>query len=250
MSHQHDPPAHRPRARRLRAAARPPDRACGGGVPAHAPAYPELDPGDREPAVRTLQCAINDLGFGPVTVDGYYGPQTKKALTPLVDARDGGRAHPYRLIRCSGTSSTAGSCRTARSSRAPRTGGPHPPAGAAGVEVRDRRRRRLRRPDRDRAEGVPASSPAAAERAHGPRHPLTSSTARDYYWPRSTRARPAPAAGTARRGRRRRQPPPGRAVVGTTTASPSTLTTAPSTRGTSTRSSTASPSSTGQRRRR
>ena len=60
-------------------------------------AYPQLDPGDREPAVRTLQCAINDLGFGPVTVDGYYGPETKKALTPLVNAREGQPAHPYRL---------------------------------------------------------------------------------------------------------------------------------------------------------
>jgi peptidoglycan hydrolase-like protein with peptidoglycan-binding domain len=61
------------------------------------PAYPELDPGDRAPAVRTLQCAINDLGFGPVVVDGYYGPQTKKALKKLVYAREGQPPHPYRL---------------------------------------------------------------------------------------------------------------------------------------------------------
>jgi peptidoglycan hydrolase-like protein with peptidoglycan-binding domain len=61
------------------------------------PAYPELDPGDRSPAVRTLQCAINDLGLGPVVVDGYYGPQTKKALTPVVNGREGQPPHPYRL---------------------------------------------------------------------------------------------------------------------------------------------------------
>ena len=61
------------------------------------PAYPELDPGDRARAVRTLQCAINDLGLGPVVVDGYYGPETKKALTPVVMGREGQPPHPYRL---------------------------------------------------------------------------------------------------------------------------------------------------------
>jgi peptidoglycan hydrolase-like protein with peptidoglycan-binding domain len=59
--------------------------------------YPPLDPGDRGPAVRTLQCAINDLGLGPVVVDGYYGPETKKALTPVVNGREGQPPHPYRL---------------------------------------------------------------------------------------------------------------------------------------------------------
>jgi len=61
------------------------------------PVYPELDPGDRRAAVRTLQCAINDNGLGPVEVDGYYGPQTKKALRPLVMGREGQPPHPYRL---------------------------------------------------------------------------------------------------------------------------------------------------------
>jgi len=60
-------------------------------------AYPELDPGDRGPAVRTLQCAINDLGLGPVVVDGYYGPETKQALAPVVMGREGQPPHPYRL---------------------------------------------------------------------------------------------------------------------------------------------------------
>jgi peptidoglycan hydrolase-like protein with peptidoglycan-binding domain len=61
------------------------------------PSYPELDPGDRGPAVRTLQCAINDLGLGPVVVDGYYGPQTKKALRKVVKGREGQPPHPFRL---------------------------------------------------------------------------------------------------------------------------------------------------------
>jgi peptidoglycan hydrolase-like protein with peptidoglycan-binding domain len=59
--------------------------------------YPLLDPGDRGPAVRTLQCAINDLGLGPVVVDGYYGPETKRALSPVVRGREGQPPHPYRL---------------------------------------------------------------------------------------------------------------------------------------------------------
>jgi len=59
--------------------------------------YPALDPGDRGPAVRTLQCVMNDLGLEPVVVDGYYGPQTKNALTPVVMGREGQPPHPYRL---------------------------------------------------------------------------------------------------------------------------------------------------------
>lgn len=62
------------------------------------PHYPELDPGDRRPAVRTLQCLVNDIGLGPVVVDGYYGPQTKDALTRIVMAREGDAPHPYRVV--------------------------------------------------------------------------------------------------------------------------------------------------------
>ena len=61
--------------------------------------YPILAPGDRSPAVRTLQCAINDLGLGPVVVDGYYGPQTKAALTPVVNSFEGVPPHPYRITK-------------------------------------------------------------------------------------------------------------------------------------------------------
>src|SRR4051812_46826036 len=33
--------------------------------------YPVLKPGDRGAAVRTLQCSLNDVGVGPVAVDGF-----------------------------------------------------------------------------------------------------------------------------------------------------------------------------------
>ena len=61
--------------------------------------FPELSPGDRRPAVRTLQCAINDLGLGPVEVDGYYGPQTKEALGAVVKTFEGRPPHPYRITK-------------------------------------------------------------------------------------------------------------------------------------------------------
>ena len=60
--------------------------------------FPELEPGDRRPAVRTLQCAINDLGLGPVEVDGYYGPQTKE-LGTVVNTFEGQPPHPYRITK-------------------------------------------------------------------------------------------------------------------------------------------------------
>lgn len=44
------------------------------------PAYPEIEPGTTSRAVRSLQCVINDAGFGPVTVDGFYGPETRAAI--------------------------------------------------------------------------------------------------------------------------------------------------------------------------
>jgi peptidoglycan hydrolase-like protein with peptidoglycan-binding domain len=47
------------------------------------PAYPELEPGATGRAVRTLQCVLNDTRFGPVTVDGNYGPETKAAIKKL-----------------------------------------------------------------------------------------------------------------------------------------------------------------------
>ena len=60
--------------------------------------YPILTPGDRKPAVRTLQCSLNDVGVGPVAVDGFYGPQTKAAVKEITDGFEGtGIPHPYRI---------------------------------------------------------------------------------------------------------------------------------------------------------
>ena len=61
------------------------------------PSYPVLRPGDRTEAVRTLQCILNDLGLGPVVVDGYYGPQTKQAVWKIARGREGQPPHPLRL---------------------------------------------------------------------------------------------------------------------------------------------------------
>ena len=59
--------------------------------------YPVLRPGDRKPAVRTLQCSLNDVGVGPVAVDGFYGPQTKAAVQKIVDNFEGQPPQPYRI---------------------------------------------------------------------------------------------------------------------------------------------------------
>ena len=61
------------------------------------PTYPVLRPGDRGRSVRTLQCALNDVGVGPVVVDGRYGPQTKAAVKEIVDGFEGRPARPYRI---------------------------------------------------------------------------------------------------------------------------------------------------------
>jgi peptidoglycan hydrolase-like protein with peptidoglycan-binding domain len=59
--------------------------------------YPILRPGDRKPAVRTLQCSLNDVGVGPVVVDGFYGPQTRAAVKKITDHFEGDAPHPYRI---------------------------------------------------------------------------------------------------------------------------------------------------------
>ena len=61
------------------------------------PVYPILRPGDRGRSVRTLQCSLNDVGVGPVVVDGFYGPQTKAAVQEIVDGFEGQPPHPYRI---------------------------------------------------------------------------------------------------------------------------------------------------------
>ena len=59
--------------------------------------YPVLLPGDRRPAVRTLQCVLNDDGYGPVVVDGRYGPQTRAAVRRVEGGFEGPAPHPGRI---------------------------------------------------------------------------------------------------------------------------------------------------------
>jgi peptidoglycan hydrolase-like protein with peptidoglycan-binding domain len=47
--------------------------------------------------VRTLQCSLNDVGVGPVAVDGFYGPQTKAAVKRITDGFEGEAPHPFRI---------------------------------------------------------------------------------------------------------------------------------------------------------
>jgi len=61
------------------------------------PAYPEIKPGTRSGAVRTLQCVLNDAGFGPVSVDGFYGAQTQSAVNKLTDGFECCIANPLRV---------------------------------------------------------------------------------------------------------------------------------------------------------
>jgi peptidoglycan hydrolase-like protein with peptidoglycan-binding domain len=61
------------------------------------PIYPILRPGDRGRSVKTLQCSLNDVGVGPVVVDGFYGPQTKAAVQEIVDGFEGQPERPYRI---------------------------------------------------------------------------------------------------------------------------------------------------------
>lgn len=59
--------------------------------------YPVLHPGARGPAVRALQCLLNDNHLGPVAVDGWYGPQTRAAVTRLESGFEGPAPHPGRI---------------------------------------------------------------------------------------------------------------------------------------------------------
>src|SRR5262249_48028534 len=73
-----------------------------GAATAHCrrtlPSYPILQLGDRGAAVRSVQCSLNDLGLGPVVVDGFYGRQTRKAVWQIVKGFEGGPPkHPFRI---------------------------------------------------------------------------------------------------------------------------------------------------------
>lgn len=59
--------------------------------------YPTITAGDREEGVATLQCLLNDAGLGPVVVDGYYGPQTQRAVWRIARNFEADPADPYEI---------------------------------------------------------------------------------------------------------------------------------------------------------
>ena len=59
--------------------------------------YPILEPGDRGRAVRTLQCALDDAGYGPVEVDGWYGPETRRGVRRVENTFEGAAPEPGRV---------------------------------------------------------------------------------------------------------------------------------------------------------
>jgi peptidoglycan hydrolase-like protein with peptidoglycan-binding domain len=61
------------------------------------PTYPAIEPGTTSEVVRTLQCVLNDAGWGPITVDGFYGPETKRAVRTFTDGFECCIASPLRV---------------------------------------------------------------------------------------------------------------------------------------------------------
>ncbi|TQM64905.1 peptidoglycan-binding domain-containing protein [Humibacillus xanthopallidus] len=62
-------------------------------------AYPVLEPGAKGPAVRALQCFLDDADYGPVIVDGVYGRQTRAAVARVESGFEGAPPHPGRIDR-------------------------------------------------------------------------------------------------------------------------------------------------------
>lgn len=60
-------------------------------------AYPVLAPGASGPAVRALQCFLNDADYGPVAVDGVYGAQTRAAVKRVEATYEGPAPRPGRI---------------------------------------------------------------------------------------------------------------------------------------------------------
>jgi peptidoglycan hydrolase-like protein with peptidoglycan-binding domain len=56
-----------------------------------------LKVGAKGPAVRTLQCYLNDADYGPVTVDGVYGAQTRAAVPKVEAGFEGPAPKPGRI---------------------------------------------------------------------------------------------------------------------------------------------------------
>ncbi len=63
----------------------------------HAQALPGAPARRPRPAVRTLQCVLNHDGYGPVVVDGVYGPQTRAAVRRVENGFEGPAPHPGRI---------------------------------------------------------------------------------------------------------------------------------------------------------
>ncbi|WP_082591646.1 peptidoglycan-binding protein [Terrabacter sp. Soil810] len=61
------------------------------------PAYPVLERGAKGPAVRALQCFLNDADYGPVVVDGVYGAQTRAAVKKVEASLEGPAPKPGRI---------------------------------------------------------------------------------------------------------------------------------------------------------
>ena len=143
-------------------------RIVAGACERTLPAYPVLEPGAKGPAVRALQCFLNDADYGPVAVDGVYGAQTRAAVKK-VEATSRGRR------RSRGASTPACGCCSSRGSLGDRTlevglegrRRRDPPAGAAGRRRHDhastvtsapRRRRSSSASSRPTASGTTVSS--------------------------------------------------------------------------------------------
>ncbi|MER7072804.1 peptidoglycan-binding domain-containing protein [Terrabacter sp. NPDC000476] len=60
-------------------------------------AYPVLAPGANGPAVRALQCFLNDADYGPVAVDGVYGDRTRAAVKRVEATYEGPAPKPGRI---------------------------------------------------------------------------------------------------------------------------------------------------------
>jgi peptidoglycan hydrolase-like protein with peptidoglycan-binding domain len=58
-----------------------------------------LEPGATGPAVRALQCFLDDADYGPVLVDGVYGRQTRAAVARVESGFEGAPPHPGRIDR-------------------------------------------------------------------------------------------------------------------------------------------------------
>lgn len=69
-------------------AASAPAKAAAPGAAARPPDKPASSPGaPADSLARTAQELLNALGFGPLTMDGYWGPQSRRALQTFLTER-------------------------------------------------------------------------------------------------------------------------------------------------------------------